>query len=100
MAGAGRRVFVYIPEMQEPELMYKLFDAVVQDTYHLIKFFDQTGAPKKMTPEEFDIMWEESGKKQEKMMQRVQAAGGCDPADSPMIQRWLDGSDIVDNDAE
>ena len=29
MAGAGRRVFVYIPEMQEPELMYKLFDGVV-----------------------------------------------------------------------
>ena len=29
MAGAGRRVVVYIPEMQEPELMYKLFDAVV-----------------------------------------------------------------------
>ena len=28
MAGAGRRVFVYIPEMQEPELMYKLFDGV------------------------------------------------------------------------
>ncbi|MBR4771368.1 MAG: hypothetical protein IK009_01370 [Bacteroidales bacterium] len=29
MAGAGKRVFVYIPEMQEPELMYKLFDGVV-----------------------------------------------------------------------
>lgn len=29
MAGAGKRVIVYIPEMQEPELMYKLFDAVV-----------------------------------------------------------------------
>ena len=28
MAGAGRRVFVYIPEMQEPELMYNLFDGV------------------------------------------------------------------------
>ena len=28
MAGAGRRVLVYIPEMQEPELMYKLFDGV------------------------------------------------------------------------
>ena len=28
MAGAGRRVLVYIPEMQEPELMYKLFDRV------------------------------------------------------------------------
>ena len=29
MAGAGKRVLVYIPEMSEPELMYKLFDGVV-----------------------------------------------------------------------
>jgi len=29
LAGAGRRVIVYIPEMIEPELMYKLFDGVV-----------------------------------------------------------------------
>jgi hypothetical protein len=29
MAGAGKRVIVYIPEMVEPELMYKLFDGVV-----------------------------------------------------------------------
>lgn len=29
MAGTGKKVIVYIPEMQEPELMYKLFDAVV-----------------------------------------------------------------------
>lgn len=29
MAGAGRRVIAYIPEMVEPELMYKLFDRVV-----------------------------------------------------------------------
>ena len=28
MAGAGKRVLVYIPEMVEPELMYKLFDGV------------------------------------------------------------------------
>ena len=28
MAGAGKRVLVYIPEMIEPELMYKLFDGV------------------------------------------------------------------------
>ena len=28
LAGRGKRVFVFIPEMQEPELMYKLFDAV------------------------------------------------------------------------
>ena len=29
MAGAGKRVLAYLPEMVEPELMYKLFDGVV-----------------------------------------------------------------------
>ena len=29
LAGRGKRVIVYIPEMVEPELMYKLFDRVV-----------------------------------------------------------------------
>ena len=29
MSGTGRRTLVYIPDMVEPELMYKLFDAVV-----------------------------------------------------------------------
>ena len=29
-AGAGKKVIVYMPEPQEPELMYKMFDAVVQ----------------------------------------------------------------------
>lgn len=29
MAGAGKRVIAYVPEMVEPELMYKLFNAVV-----------------------------------------------------------------------
>jgi hypothetical protein len=28
MKGAGKKVVVYIPEMQEAELMYKLFDLV------------------------------------------------------------------------
>jgi hypothetical protein len=28
MKGAGKRVIVYVPEMQEAELMYKLFDLV------------------------------------------------------------------------
>ncbi|MBQ9310202.1 MAG: hypothetical protein IJ222_04980 [Bacteroidales bacterium] len=37
MAGAGKRVIVYIPEMQEPELMYKLFDQVVGDIDSLVK---------------------------------------------------------------
>ncbi len=29
MAGSGRKVIAYIPELPEPELMYKLFDSVV-----------------------------------------------------------------------
>lgn len=29
LAGKGKRVVVYIPEMQELELMYKLFDGIV-----------------------------------------------------------------------
>ena len=37
MAGAGKRVIAYIPEMVEPELMYKLFDAVVGDLEELVK---------------------------------------------------------------
>lgn len=37
MAGAGKRVIVYIPEMAEPELMYKLFDRVVGSLDSLIE---------------------------------------------------------------
>ncbi len=37
MAGAGRRVIAYIPEMVEPELMYKLFDKVVGNIDDLVK---------------------------------------------------------------
>lgn len=37
MCGAGRRVIAYIPEMGEPELMYKLFDAVVGSLEDLLK---------------------------------------------------------------
>lgn len=36
MACKGKRVIVYIPEMVEPELMYKLFDDVVGDIDSLI----------------------------------------------------------------
>lgn len=36
MAGAGKKVVVYMPEMVEPELMYKLFDKVVNTLYQLI----------------------------------------------------------------
>ena len=37
MSGAGRKVIAYIPEMGEPELMYKLFDAVVGNLEDLLK---------------------------------------------------------------
>lgn len=37
MAGNGKIVVVYIPEMQEPELMYKLFNGVVHDIEGLKK---------------------------------------------------------------
>jgi hypothetical protein len=37
MAGAGKRVIAYIPEMLEPELMYKLFDAVAGSLDELVE---------------------------------------------------------------
>ena len=37
MAGAGKRVVAYIPELPEPELMYKLFDSVVGTLDDLVK---------------------------------------------------------------
>lgn len=36
MAGKGKKVIAYIPEMEEPELMYKLFDAVTDSIEQLI----------------------------------------------------------------
>ena len=40
MKGAGKKVIVYIPEMQEAELMYKLFD-LVSDSLEEINSFLQ-----------------------------------------------------------
>ena len=37
MAGKGKRVVVFIPEMQEPELMYKLFDGVTGTLEELLQ---------------------------------------------------------------
>jgi len=37
MAGAGKRVVAYIPEMVEPELMYKLFDGVAGSLEELVE---------------------------------------------------------------
>lgn len=36
MAGAGKKVVVYIPEFQEAELMYKLFDLVTNNIDEVI----------------------------------------------------------------
>lgn len=36
MKGAEKKVIVYIPEMVEPELMYKLFDEVVDCMDNLV----------------------------------------------------------------
>lgn len=38
MAGARKKVIVYIPEMQEAELMYKLFDFVSGDLNEIIGY--------------------------------------------------------------
>ena len=37
MAGAGKRVVAYLPEMVEPELMYKLFDDVAGSLEELVE---------------------------------------------------------------
>ena len=37
MAGAGKRVLAYIPEMLEPELIYKLFDGVAGSLEELVE---------------------------------------------------------------
>ena len=36
-AGKGLKTIVYMPEKQEPELMYKLFDGVVGSMDELVK---------------------------------------------------------------
>lgn len=41
MKGAGKKVIVYIPEYQEPELMYKLFDLVTDDFDAVIEYLDK-----------------------------------------------------------
>ncbi len=41
MAGAGKRVLAYLPEMVEPELMYKLFDDVAGSLEELVEKLQQ-----------------------------------------------------------
>lgn len=40
MSGAGKKVIVYIPDYQEPELMYKLFDLVTDDFDKILEYLD------------------------------------------------------------
>lgn len=39
MKGAGKNVWVYSPEKQEPELMYKIYDGVISDAVELAELF-------------------------------------------------------------
>lgn len=41
MSGRGRKTIAYIPEMQEAELMYKLFDLVTGDLDEIIAFLHE-----------------------------------------------------------
>ena len=50
MAGAGKRVIAYIPEMVEPELMYKLFDKVVSTLDDLVQCFCYDGEIQEAKP--------------------------------------------------
>ena len=38
MQGEGKKVFVFIPVISEPELMYKIFSGITDDTKELINF--------------------------------------------------------------
>jgi hypothetical protein len=51
MAGKGKRVIVYIPEMVEPELMYKLFDKVVGNLDDLVRSLSNDGEIKEESPD-------------------------------------------------
>ena len=41
MKGAGKKVIIYIPEMQEAELMYKLFDLVSDSLEEVNQFLQK-----------------------------------------------------------
>ena len=40
MKGVGKKVYVYSPIKQEPELMYKLYDGIIANTHELDKIFN------------------------------------------------------------
>ena len=45
MAGVGKRVIAYIPEMVEPELMYKLFDGITGSLDDLVRCLKAPAGP-------------------------------------------------------
>jgi len=57
-AGKGLKTIVYMPENQEPELMYKLFDGVVSTITDLILALEP-GTKGIMSSEEYDVLREE-----------------------------------------
>jgi hypothetical protein len=48
MAGAGKRIIVFIPEMIEPELMYKLFDCMIASLDDLVLSLSYDGEIKEL----------------------------------------------------
>ena len=46
MKGAGKKVYVFSPEKQEPELMYKIYDGIIASVDELHKTFSLTNESK------------------------------------------------------
>ncbi len=49
MKGAGKKVFVFQPTKQEPELMYKIFDGIYSNIFDLLYQIDQVTKPSEVT---------------------------------------------------
>lgn len=45
MKGAGKKVYVFSPIKQEPELMYKLYDGIIANVHELHEVFGKTHQP-------------------------------------------------------
>ncbi len=66
-AGMGKRGIVYMPEMVEPELMYKLFDEVVDNLDDLVQCFCCDGEIRMVTEEE-DLLQDHTPQNDVKVM--------------------------------
>ena len=56
MKGSGKPVFIYAPEQEEPELMYKIYNGVVSDMKELIELFIERDQEEPITPETINEM--------------------------------------------